>query len=495
MRPLATTTIGSYPRPSGTYLGSWWENQERGLLPVENPPFTRALRCAARDAVSRQLEAGIEVPSDGEVRRDSCLFYFLRCLEGVDFSCLIERPIRAGAWTTKVPTVRGELRLCSSFILEDFLTAQDASPKPVKISIPGPVTMADTVKDAFYPDEPSLLFALADVVRENILALVEAGCTWVQIDEPAFLRYPERALALGIESLERCFHGVPSNVHKIVHICAGYPDRLDNPSFPFADASGYKHLFRSLEDSTISHVSLKTLSSGSFTESVLHRHHTLIQANLDHPFVAMLGKGSLQPDLFRNYLLQDAYYLREYARVLSFLGSGLLHDDARLFFQSEARVSVLSEQENLLPYYLQFDISKAEILAVRPNPTCLLYTSYLKSLCGFASYSEVVAAVAPCFIVYAMIAKQFSREIYPGHPYLHWIRSYESDMFQVSADKARFYTDQMAEEASPTERERMEKAFRTSLILEWKFWSAALETEVWPEIPGAPVENGKKITE
>lgn len=218
-----------------------------------------------------------------------------------------------------------------------------------------------------------------------------------------------------------------------------------------------------------------------FTAEMMNRYDDLVQANVHHPFIAQLTSGSLSEEVFRRYLLQDAYYLREYSRVLSFLGATLEEDEARLFFQGEAQVSVLSEQENLLPYYKQLSITKEEILNATPTPICLLYTSYLKSLCAFGSSSELLAAVLPCFTVYAYIAQRLESGIRTDHPYYEWIRSYGGELFQRSARSASLHTDRVAQRSSPRELERMEKAFRMALILECKFWEAAYSDESWGE--------------
>jgi len=219
-----------------------------------------------------------------------------------------------------------------------------------------------------------------------------------------------------------------------------------------------------------------------FTTEMMNRYENLVQANVDHPFIAQLTSGSLPREVFRRYLLQDAYYLREYSRVLSFLGATLEEDEARIFFQGEAQVTVLNEQESLLPYYKQLSITKEEILSVTPSPTCLLYTSYLKSLCSFGSSSELIAAVLPCFTVYAYIAKKLASGIKAEHPYYEWISSYGGEFFQRSAKSAALHTDRVAGKASPLELKRMEAAFKTALILEWKFWEAAYGNESWPDL-------------
>ena len=132
---------------------------------------------------------------------------------GFDFSHLTHKVMRSGSWIAEVPTVTGPLTARDRFLPRDYRIAQAVTERPVKITIPGPLTITDSTANIYYPDEKQLGAALADALNVEIRALAEAGCTWIQIDEPVFAREPEKALAFGFENLERCWHGVPLKCH------------------------------------------------------------------------------------------------------------------------------------------------------------------------------------------------------------------------------------------------------------------------------------------
>ena len=210
-----------------------------------------------RQAVEDQVECGIDVPTDGEIARENYIHYHCRHLDGFDFVNLTNKEVRGGTYAANLPTIRGPVSLRDHYIAEDWKTAQAFTEKPLKITLPGPMTVADTNCDAYYHDPKKLGQDLADALNREILSLAEAGCVHIQVDEPVFARQPENALAFGFENLERAFHGVPDSVVKTVHMCCGYPDRLDNPNYPKADQDAYHQIADAVEASCIDAVSLE----------------------------------------------------------------------------------------------------------------------------------------------------------------------------------------------------------------------------------------------
>lgn len=208
-------------------------------------------------AVAEQVACGIDIPTDGEIRREHYVYYHCRHIDGIDFTRLTGKVMRDGSWTASVPTVRGELRAGAPFLADDWRIAQSATVNDVKITVPGPLTISDTIANDYYADRADLARALADVINVEIRRLVAAGCKWIQVDEPLFARQVEAARDFGIECLERCFSGCPEVVNRVVHICCGYPARLDDPNPAKADASSYFALAVPLDEAVIDAVSIE----------------------------------------------------------------------------------------------------------------------------------------------------------------------------------------------------------------------------------------------
>ncbi|MCH9018769.1 MAG: 5-methyltetrahydropteroyltriglutamate--homocysteine methyltransferase [Proteobacteria bacterium] len=264
---LLTTTIGAYPKPD--YVPAISGGQSRGLTRAEptkaydvflsaspadaEERFTRATREAVRD----QVGAGIDVPTDGEIRREHYVFYHCRHLRGIDFGRLVRKSMRNDSWQAEVPTVCGPISAGPPFLPDDWRCARAASDRPIKITVPGPMTITDTTADAHYGDERALGAALADALNVEIRALADAGCAWIQVDEPVMARYPDKAVDFGIDNLSRCFHGVPEAVTRCVHVCCGYPAVLDEEDYPKADREAYFAIADGLEAALVDVISIE----------------------------------------------------------------------------------------------------------------------------------------------------------------------------------------------------------------------------------------------
>ncbi len=269
--PLATTTIGAYPKPDWLPITDWFK-KEAGVTVAGGEVthrMTRALKepdaeteqaavKATRQAVMDQVEAGIAIPTDGEQRRENYIHYHCRRLEGFDFENLTRRALRGGAYEADLPTIRAKIRPKGGHFLDrDFKIAQAATDYPVKITVPGPLTILDTTANVHYADERQLARDLADALNYEIRALAAAGCRYIQVDEPVFARQSERALQFGIECLERCFHGVPAGVTRVMHMCCGYPAKLDDEDYRKADPRSYFTLAPALDQSSIDQISIE----------------------------------------------------------------------------------------------------------------------------------------------------------------------------------------------------------------------------------------------
>lgn len=267
---LPTTVIGSFPKPAFLPIADWFDSaRQHGSM--DSPDVTRSYSAfsaseddealfvrAAAEVIGLQIAAGVDVPTDGEVRRENYIHYHCRHIGGFDFDDLEHRVLRDGAYETELPAIRGIIRHeRAPYSPHDFAASQAVSPRAIKFTLPGPLTIMDTTADCFYEDRPRLAADLGDTVNKEIRALVDAGCRHIQVDEPLFARQLDDALSFGMEGLNRCFHKVPKEVARTVHICCGYPDHLDDEDYRKADPASYHALAGIMDELDFDAVSIE----------------------------------------------------------------------------------------------------------------------------------------------------------------------------------------------------------------------------------------------
>jgi 5-methyltetrahydropteroyltriglutamate--homocysteine methyltransferase len=222
---LPTTVVGSYPQPD------WLV--DRDMLMSITPPRVRLAKVwrfegklleeaqddATRLAVHDMEEAGVDIVSDGEIRRESYFNLFATALSGIDLDRPGAMPDRTGAMVP-VPRVVGPLRRLRPVQLRDFLFLRSITDRPIKVTVPGPFTMSQLAIDEHYGDEEALIMAYADAVNAELGDLKRAGCDMVQIDEPYLQAKPEKAKKLGVAAIDRALAGIERPT--IVHMCFGY---------------------------------------------------------------------------------------------------------------------------------------------------------------------------------------------------------------------------------------------------------------------------------
>ena len=254
--PLKTTCLGAYPKPAYVPITDWFQTGHdaedyndkvlRGWS--EAPDVQDALDRATAEVVADQIACGIDIPTDGEIRRENYVHYQCRHFDGFDFENLTKRVLRNGAYVAELPTIRGPVRARGqSVLVRDWQVAQAASDRPIKMTLPGPMTISDTTADEHYNDPRAQAFDLAAALNTEVRALAAAGCKYIQIDEPIFARKPTQALDFGTEALRRCFDGLPGDVTTVMHMCCGYPNRLDDADYPKADPDSYIQIARAVD--------------------------------------------------------------------------------------------------------------------------------------------------------------------------------------------------------------------------------------------------------
>ncbi len=213
---LEPTITGSLPKPAwlATPNTLWapWLLAGRALEEGKQD----AVRLALRD----QEQAGIEIVTDGEQTRRHFVWGFVEQIEGVDFSRMVTIGIRADRYQADVPTVAGAIRRRASIHSPEARFARAHTTRTLKLTLPGPMTIVDTINDEHYRSRPRLAMEFARLLNEEARELEQAGVDMIQLDEPAFNVYMEEVREWGIEALNRAVEGLTCRT--AVHICYGY---------------------------------------------------------------------------------------------------------------------------------------------------------------------------------------------------------------------------------------------------------------------------------
>jgi 5-methyltetrahydropteroyltriglutamate--homocysteine methyltransferase len=216
---LETSIVGSLPKPS--WLAA--PNMLRAPWRLSGAELHEAQQDAIRLAILDQEEAGLDVVTDGEVARRHYIWGFLAGLTGVDTEELGRKRSRGGRYsdTTEVARIVGPVEHRTPVFVEACRLSRALTRRRLKVTLPGPMTIADSVADEYYgADHQALAMRFADILNAEARALVEAGADVIQIDEPCFNIYLDEVQAWGVEALERCLDGVRAT--RSVHICYGY---------------------------------------------------------------------------------------------------------------------------------------------------------------------------------------------------------------------------------------------------------------------------------
>jgi 5-methyltetrahydropteroyltriglutamate--homocysteine methyltransferase len=252
-----TTVAGSLPKPS------WLAEERRLWAPwrLEGEALAEGKRDATILAVKEQEDAGIDIVSDGEQARVHFVHGFLAEIDGVDHERRVTIGIRNNRYRAECPTVTGPLARRRSVHAFEARIARAATRRKLKFTLPGPMTIVDTVADAHYGDREALAMAFAAVLNEEARELEAAGVDVVQFDEPAFNVYGEAAADWGIAALHRAIEGLGCTT--AVHICYGYGIKanIDWKAGLGGEWRQYETVFPALAASRIDQVSVESINS------------------------------------------------------------------------------------------------------------------------------------------------------------------------------------------------------------------------------------------
>ena len=254
---LKTTLAGSLPKPL------WLAEPEKLWAPwlLEGEALAAGKRDATILAVKLQEEAGLDIVGDGEQARQHFVHGFLANLDGIDFGKTTLMGIRNNRYKAEVPTVIGPIRRKGSVHGMEAAVARAHTKRPLKFTLPGPMTIVDTIADEHYGRRADLAMAFAEVLNQEAKELQRLGVDVVQFDEPAFNVYMKEVSDWGIAALEHAARGLTCTT--AVHICYGYGIKANNDWKATLGESWrhYEDTFPAIRASTIQQVSLECRNS------------------------------------------------------------------------------------------------------------------------------------------------------------------------------------------------------------------------------------------
>ena len=201
---------------------------------------------------------------------------------------------------------------------------------------------------------------------------------------------------------------------------------------------------------------------------------------LAHPFLTGLTDGSLPRQAFRFYVVQDALYLREFARALAIAAARAPTEDDILMFTRHAAGALEVERSLHGGFFREFGLSDREVATTPLAPTTLAYTSYLLTVAYSGSFTEALGALLPCYWIYWQVGKTLLERGSPDPLYQRWIDTYGGEQFGAVVSEVLALTDQVGVDLGAGERERMRGHFLTTARYEWMFWEMGYRRERWP---------------
>lgn len=218
----------------------------------------------------------------------------------------------------------------------------------------------------------------------------------------------------------------------------------------------------------------------AFSEDAWHRNADLYEVVRTMPFNEALAAGTLGEDNFRHYIIQDAHYLIAFARALAVAAAKADEPDGIVQFSEAAKVAIIVERALHADYFRRFGVSAEDFARTPLSPACHHYSSYLISTAWSAPYEVALAALLPCFWVYAEIGRDILSRAATPNPYQAWIDTYAGEEFHEAVRGVIATTDRVAAKASPEVVAAMHEAFTRATQLEWMFWDSAWRLADWP---------------
>jgi 5-methyltetrahydropteroyltriglutamate--homocysteine methyltransferase len=254
---ISTTVAGSLPKPD------WLAEPEKLWAPwrLEGAELVAGQEKAALGWIRFEENAGIDIVSDGEQFRKHFVHGFLEHIDGIDWQKMTTMGIRNDRYDAQVPTVTSAVKRPKPVHVESAKYCRASTKSRLKFTLPGPMTICDTIADGYYGDRPKMAMAFAELLNAEARELEAAGVDVIQFDEPAFNAFTQEAATWGIETLNRAIEGLTCTT--AVHICYGYgiQENIDWKNTLGDEWRQYEAFFPALNGSNIDQVSLECANS------------------------------------------------------------------------------------------------------------------------------------------------------------------------------------------------------------------------------------------
>ena len=225
---------------------------------------------------------------------------------------------------------------------------------------------------------------------------------------------------------------------------------------------------------------ISSLAAPSFSHSLWQANLPLFQSTLDLPFNRELAAGTLSRERFCHYMIQDAHYLVTYGRALAVAAAKSDNAEGVVQFANAAHEAVVVERSLHDGFMRDFGITAERFASTPLTAACHHYTSYLVATAWSAPYPVAVAALLPCFWIYAEVGCDIHARSVAHNPYQAWVDTYASEEFHAAVRGVCATVDRLAAKASESTREAMRAAYRDAARLEWMFWDSAYLQADWP---------------
>lgn len=219
-----------------------------------------------------------------------------------------------------------------------------------------------------------------------------------------------------------------------------------------------------------------------FTGELWRAIESIYEAILGHPFLAGLTDGSLPPERFQLYAVQDALYLRDFARALN-IAAARSPDESSLVMFSEHAVGAMTVEHSLHEaFFAEFGLTRDKLERTPMAPTTLAYTSYLLRVASVGDYAQLLGALLPCYWIYHEVGKILLLVGSPNPLYRRWIDTYGGEEFAAVVEAVLRLVDQVGAELTLAQRAAVRDCFVTASRYEWMFWHMAWTLERWPVV-------------